>query len=133
MKLWNGTHITHIYFKRTNSEVKLGTLYVNKMKNVEDRYKVLENMNVMENFIVGGENHNVIDHLLNLIVDDKRLFVAVDQGSSKMRDRLLVIVAPKSKVMARKWMSPVCGREAIEKEKLDYLTKPLHRTIFLQK
>ena len=39
-----------------------------------------------------------------------------------MRDSSLVALAPKSKVTARKWMSTVCGKDAIAKEKLDYLT-----------
>ena len=53
------------------------------MKNVEARYEVLENMSVMENFIVGDEKHNVKYFLLTLIVDDKRLFVLVKQCSRK--------------------------------------------------
>ena len=39
-----------------------------------------------------------------------------------MRDRLLVIVAPKEKVMVRKWMYTTFRKEVIEKYKLDYLT-----------
>ena len=39
-----------------------------------------------------------------------------------MRDRLLVIVAPKAKATARKLTSTVFGKEEIAKEKLDYLT-----------
>ena len=38
--------------KKTNSEVKLGTSHYDNMKNVEARYEVLENVNVMEDFIV---------------------------------------------------------------------------------
>ena len=83
MKLWNETHAKCVSFKRTNSEVKLGTLHFNNMKNVEARYEVLENMNVMENFTVGDKTHNVKDYLLNLIADDMRLFVAVEKGSGK--------------------------------------------------
>ena len=58
-KIWNGNQAKFIYFKRANSELKLGTSYVNNMKNVEARYEVLENMSVMENFTVGDEKHNV--------------------------------------------------------------------------
>ena len=47
------------------------------MNNVKAKHEVLENMNVMENFIVGNENHNVKDLLLTLIVYYIRLFVAV--------------------------------------------------------
>ena len=48
------------------------------MNNVEARYENLENMNVMENFILGDEKHKVKYYLLTLIVDDMRLFVAVE-------------------------------------------------------
>ena len=77
MKLWNGTHAKHIYFKRINSGVKLGTLHVNNMKNFETTYEVLENMSVMENFIVGDEKHNMKYCLLTLIADEMRLFVEI--------------------------------------------------------
>ena len=79
-------------------------------------------MNVMENFIVGDETHDVKDFLLTLIVDGMRLFVAVEQGRGKMIDSLLVIVAPKAKVVVKKWISTVCGKEVIAKDKLERLT-----------
>ena len=65
MKLWNGTHAKHISFKKTNSEVKLGSLYVDNI-NVEARYDVLENLNVMENFRKEEETCNVKDYSLVL-------------------------------------------------------------------
>ena len=77
LKLWNGTHAKCISFKIKNSEVKIGTLHVCNMKNVEARYEVSENMNVMENFIAGDETHVVKDNLLNLIANDMRLFLKV--------------------------------------------------------
>ena len=101
MKLWNGTHTKYISFKRTDRKVKLGTLHFNNMKNVEARYEVLENMNVLDNVMVGCETHNVKDYLLGLEVEDTRLFTAVEQGSGKMRDSMLVMVVPKAKVAAR--------------------------------
>ena len=39
MKLWNGTHANFVCFKK-NSKVKVGSLHVNNMKNVETRYEV---------------------------------------------------------------------------------------------
>ena len=66
------------FLSKTNTEIKLGTLYFNNMNNVEARYEVLERMNVMENFIAGEEMHNVKDYLSTLIVDDMILFVEVE-------------------------------------------------------
>ena len=54
------------------------------------------------------------------MVDDMRLFVAVKQGSRKMRDSMLVIVAPKAKVTARNLMSTAHRKEEISKYKVDY-------------
>ena len=74
------------------------------MKNIEARYELLEKLNVMENFIVDEELHNVKDYVLALIIDEMGLFVVLEQGSGKMRDSLLVIVLPKAKGLAKKWM-----------------------------
>ena len=38
-----------------DNKVKLGTLHFNNMKNAEVRYEVLEDINVMDNFMVGEE------------------------------------------------------------------------------
>ena len=75
----------------------------------------------MENFIAGDKMHKVKDYLLTLIVDDVRLFVAVEKGSEKMSDILLMMLAPKQKLVIRKWTSTVCGKEVIVKDKLDCL------------
>ena len=61
-------------FTLKNSETKLGSLHVSDVKNVEARYEALENMRVMENFIIGEETCNVKDYLLALKVDGKQCF-----------------------------------------------------------
>ena len=53
MKLCNGTHAKHVSFKRSDNNVKLGTLCFNNMKNLEARHEVLEDFNVMDKFRVG--------------------------------------------------------------------------------
>ena len=79
IKLWNGTYTKHISFKWTDNKVKLGNLHFNNVKNVEARYEVLEEINVMDNFIVGEEMQTMKDHLLSLIVEDKKLHVAIEK------------------------------------------------------
>ena len=109
-------------FKKINSEVKLGSFHFNNMKNVEARYEVIEKMNLIINFIVGEETYKVKDYILTLIVDEMILFLAVGQVSRKMSDSLLVIVSPKAKGVTRKWISTICGKEVIVKDKLECLT-----------
>ena len=50
-----------------------------------------------------------------------RRFVVIEQGSQKMRDSLLVIVSPKTKGMAKKWMPKVCGEDVKVKDKSEFL------------
>ena len=80
LKLWNVNHTKHVSYKRTNSKVKLGTLHFNNMKNVEARYEELENIVMMDNLTVGNLTQNMKDYLLDLKVDDMRLFTAIEQG-----------------------------------------------------
>ena len=70
---WN---LCKAYFleKNTNSEVKIGSLNVNNMKNVEARYEVLQKMHVMEIFLIGEETCNVKEYLLALRADEKKCF-----------------------------------------------------------
>ena len=57
MKLWNRKHTKCASFKRTESEVKLGTLYFNNIKNTAGRYEVLFDINVTDKCIAGYKTH----------------------------------------------------------------------------
>ena len=48
-----------IFFKRTDSTVKLGTLCFNNMKNAESRCEVLEGVHAMDDFKLGNETQNL--------------------------------------------------------------------------
>ena len=60
------------FLKKINSEVKLESLHVNSLKNVEARYEALENLNVMENFTKAEEKCNMKDYSLALTLDGKK-------------------------------------------------------------
>ena len=107
-----------MFFQRTKIKVKLGTLNFNNMKNVEERYDVSEDVHVMDDFAVGNEIQKVKDYLLSLTVEDMRLFVAVEQGSRKMSESVLVSVGPKAKAVARSWTSILHRKEATIKDKI---------------
>ena len=92
-------------------------LNFNNMNNVEDAHEFLEDPNVMNDFREGEETQNLKDYLLALKACNGKLFIAIEKGSGKMSDSLLVIVAPKEKLAARKWIHAVCGKEATVKDK----------------
>ena len=102
LKFWDGNHAKHASLKRVYSKVRLGTLNFNNMKNVEARSKALDDIQVMDNFIVGNETHRIKDYLLYLKVDNMRIFIAVQQGGGKIIKSVMVMVLPKAKVAARK-------------------------------
>ena len=54
MKFWNRT-MQSIFPLKTDSKVKLGTLHVNNMKNLEHRCEVLEKNNMMEKFTIQNQ------------------------------------------------------------------------------
>ena len=72
----------------------------------------------MDSFIVGNEIQNVKDHLLALRVEYMKLHVAIEKGSRKISDSLLVTVLPKEKLVARKWMSKMSRKEVTVKDKI---------------
>ena len=80
---------------------------------------------------------NVEDYLLGLAVNYRKLFTAVEKGSRKTSDSLLVMVVPKEKLAGRKWMSAVCGKEVTAQEKIECLTTfvphDFHEKKFTQK
>ena len=117
LKFWNGNHSNNVSFKRVDSKVKLGSLHFNNTKNLEARYELSDDIQVMDKFIVRNETHNEKDYLLDLKLDNMRLFIATEQGGGKMSENVMVIVFPKAKVAAMKWISTMCGREIQVKDK----------------
>ena len=105
-----------------HNKVTLWTFYFSKMKNAEARHEFLEDAHVVDNFIVGDNMQNLKDYLLALIVEDVKLFVAVEQGSGKMSDSLIVIVVPTEKLGTKKRMSTVCRKEVTVKDNIECLT-----------
>ena len=46
------------------------------------------------------------------------MFVAIKQRSKKMINIVLVLVMPKEKLVAMNWMSTVCRKEVVVKDKV---------------
>ena len=122
MQMWTGKHTKHVSFKKTESKVKLGTLHFNNMKNIAGRYEALFDINAMDRVQVGNKTCTVKDYLMELKSVDSKLFAAAEQGSGNMENNMLVIITPKLKVVARKWISTKHGIELKVEGKENYAT-----------
>ena len=59
-------------------DVKLGLLDSNNIKNSDAKYKVLEELNINQNFQVEKEKFCVRDYLLDIEVDGKKIFITTE-------------------------------------------------------
>ena len=46
--LWDGGYIRYILFKGANLKIRLEILYLNNIFNIESKFKVLENKNIID-------------------------------------------------------------------------------------
>lgn len=42
---WDSNYTKYVSFKETDSDIRLGTLYSNNAKNMEEKFKILKNTN----------------------------------------------------------------------------------------
>jgi hypothetical protein len=42
---WDSNYTKYVFFKETDSDIRLGTLYSNNAKNMEEKFKILKNTN----------------------------------------------------------------------------------------
>ena len=71
------------FFQKNKQQKKTKNPKFNNVKNVEAKHEFLEDIHVIDDFMVGNEMQNVKYYLLASTVEDMRLFVAVEKGSGK--------------------------------------------------
>ena len=107
MKFQNGNHTKYISFKKTNTQIKLGILYSNNLRNIELEYEIFKDLDINNTVQVRGKEYNIKDYLLELEVDKVKLFIVVEQGGGKMSKYIMVVVSLKAKIIVRKWVSEI--------------------------
>ena len=65
-KFWNRSHMKYALFKKTNLEIRLGTLHLNNLRNIETRYEILEDLNIKNKFLIKRKENNIKDYLLTV-------------------------------------------------------------------
>ena len=107
-------------FKATDSNVHLGILHSNNLVNIDVKYEVLENINVHDVVIEQGKNRWLQEYLLNIKFKGNRLFATVEKGRGKYSNNVIVIVSPKAKLLACKWIAQYYGKSIKIERKVNY-------------
>ena len=90
----DGVQGRYISFSATDSESRVGALYLSNIYNKIGKFEVLEQLSADDIAIMEGQSKEVRDLLLSIKSNGNMLFSAVEQGSGKNNSNLLGISLP---------------------------------------
>ena len=90
----DGIQGRYIFFSATDSESRVGVLYLSNIYNKTGKFKVLEQLSADDITTMEGQSKEVSNLLLSIKSNGSRLFSAIEQGSGKNDGYLLVISSP---------------------------------------
>ena len=73
----NKENTQYVLFKEINPETRLGTIHYNNAKNIEEKFKVLENININNKVKQGNEKVFLQDCILKVEYKGKKIFATV--------------------------------------------------------
>ena len=65
-------------FSETSPDDKLGYLHLNKVNNVDERFKVLNDVNADDNSMTNKEQGDLREYLLSITINNTPLFIRVE-------------------------------------------------------
>ena len=99
---WDRDNTKYISFKETDADIKLSLLLSNNITNSKIKYEVLEDLDINQYFIRDKEKFWLREFLLDIKVDRKKLFAAIEEGVGKHSKDILVMDVPLQKIAAHK-------------------------------
>ena len=90
--------------KKSNSQQRVAAMHYNDMINIKTRYETLFDVNVEDETKFENKPWKLKDLLLNQKVNDSKLFTAVEQGAGKAFQNVHIMLNPKVKNIAIKWI-----------------------------
>ena len=70
----------YISFKESISHIRLRALQINELNNIETRFKNLKNASVFDRVTYNGKTESFREMFLEVKVNNKLLFIEVEQG-----------------------------------------------------
>ena len=77
-QLWKGDYNKYASFKNTELSVRLGMLYLNNLIKINEKYKVLEGVKVLDVVVKEDKRFYLRDYLLEVKVENRKLFTVVE-------------------------------------------------------
>ena len=107
----------YISYRNSPSQEKLSAMYFNDMKNVKAKYETLFNVQLKDEVMYDDSTTVTLEKaLMDAKVKENKLFLAAEQGSGKYENDVTVILNPKMKVEAWKWLTEEYGQWDVYQE-----------------
>jgi len=100
MEIRNGKYFHYILFKYSSSEIKLGSLYINDVSNMEVRYEFIEDTTIDDLVEFKGKQETIRDALLSVKYNNHPLFTIVEQEVEKFKYRVYMLMIPRLRSVA---------------------------------
>ena len=78
IKVGDGNHFKYILFQYTLSDLKIYSLCINKVNNIKVKYKILENVDMIDKVIINEKEGTLHDTLLDMKYNSLPLFTGVE-------------------------------------------------------
>ena len=86
---------------------RIAAMHANEITNVKARYELLYQANLGDQIMYDNQQYNLEDLILNQKEHRQKLFLAVEQTLGPNENCVQVIINPKLKNKARKWIVEV--------------------------
>ena len=96
----------YISYKNTSPQERLQAMFHNDKNNEKGRYEILENVNLNDEIEtkMKGEMQVLEQVLMTVKKGGNFLFLAAEQGDGKYKNRVIVVLNPKTQQQARRWI-----------------------------
>jgi len=101
----------YISYRNSPSQEKMAAMHHNEMANGKAKYETLYNINLKDEVRYDDEQSVTLEKaLMDETSNGHNLFLAAEQGSGKFENDVTVIINPRVKVEAWKWLSEEYGK-----------------------
>ena len=98
----------YLSYRRTAPNLRIAAMHANEVLNAKARCETMCNANLKDAIAYDNKEYSLEDFILNQKEQGQKLFMAAEQYSTKYRNNAKVILNPKIKNKARKWIADAC-------------------------
>lgn len=92
----------YISFKNSTLDIRLNTLQINEMNNIETRFKTLINTNIFDHVIMNGKTASLRDMFQSMKIGNTLLFIGVEKESRRNDNMVFLLIIPGLRSEAQK-------------------------------